>query len=549
MKGATAIVNVLKEEGVEFISTFPAGGSTVPIINACADAGIRTILARQERVAVNIADGFTRVSNGSPNGVSLVSSVGMDNAFSGISQAFSDLVPVLVLAESDPTHRVGARPIQNIDLVQTCQSVTKWVEIMNYPERVPELMRRAFTYLRTGRPSPVVLGIPSDLPGMEFPDEQFSYRQVKGWRSAGDPHDVKVAAKALLAAKNPVIYAGEGVLYAQAWDELKEFAELLQVPVMTSMKGKSCFPENHPLALGHGGFTGTKAASLFLRRADLLFCIGASLTIGPGIVIPEDKTIVQINSDEWDVNNGYLPDYVVIGDAKLVLRQLCDEAKREAKSRTKKGESLKAEIKKIKDEFIEEFMPLFTSNEKPINPYRIFWDLMHTVDVENTIITHEAGQPRNQLLPVWEAVTPRGYIGWGHHSTMGWSLGGAMGAKLARPESTVINVMGDGAFGMTGTDFETAAREKIPIMTVVLNNFSLGAFKTLTPSASILSGDYAEVGEALGGYGERVEEPDEVIPAVRRALRALDSNRPALLEFTVKYEATTTKHYHPSRRR
>jgi acetolactate synthase-1/2/3 large subunit len=174
---------------------------------------------------------------------------------------------------------------------------------------------------------------------------------------------------------------------------------------------------------------------------------------------------------------------------------------------------------------------------------------MHTVNVKNTIITHEAGQPRNQLLPFWDTVTPRGYIGWGHHSTMGFSIGAAIGAKLARPESLVINVMGDGAFGMTGLDFETAVRNKIPILTMVLNNFSLAAFSRLTPSTSILSGNYAEIGEALGGYGERIEKPDEIIPAINRAIKHLESGQAALLEFIVKYEKAGMAQYWPSRRR
>jgi acetolactate synthase-1/2/3 large subunit len=271
--------------------------------------------------------------------------------------------------------------------------------------------------------------------------------------------------------------------------------------------------------------------------------------MGPGIVIPTDKKIIQVNSDEWDVNNGFLPNYVIIGDAKLVLRQLCNEAKKEVNIRSKRRERLEDEIQTIRKEFLDEWQPYLTSNEVPINPYRIFWDLKDTVEVEKTIITHEAGQPRNQLLPIWEAITPRSYIGWGHHSTMGFSLGAAIGAKLARPESTVINVMGDGAFGMTGIDFETAVREEIPILTMVLNNFGLASFKKTTPSTSILSGNYAKVGEGLGGYAERVEKPDEVVPSIKRALKSLSSGRSALLEFIVKYERASTAHFFAPRRR
>ncbi|MFQ6074977.1 MAG: thiamine pyrophosphate-requiring protein [Candidatus Bathyarchaeia archaeon] len=542
MKGSTAIANILKLEGVEFVSAYPSGGASVPLINACAEAGIRTILARQERVVVNIADGYTRVSG--RNGVAIVSGgVGSENAFSGVSQAFADLVPVLVLAGQDARRRAGARAIQDFDLLHSYCKITKWVESINLAERAPELMRRAFTYLRTGRPSPVVLGVPDDVPDEEFDDAKFVYKPIKGWRTGGDPRDVEVAVRALLSAKAPLIYAGEGVFHAQAWDELRGFAELVQAPVMTTMKGKSAFPENHPLSVGSGGGTGPKTGAHFLQRADLVFCIGASLTKGPGAPIPAGKVIVQMNGDERDVNKDYLADLVVIGDAKVVLRQLVDEVERQTGGRGRRDEGVVDEIRRVKDEWMEEWMPKLTSDEVPINPYRVYWDLMHTIDREKTIVTHDAGLTRDQFCPVYEAIIPRGYIGWGHHSTLGYSIGGSIGAKLAAPDKTVINVMGDGAFGMTGLDFETAVRNRVPILTILINNSGLGVFFRLTPSTAALGGNYAKIAEGMGGYSERIEKPDEIIPAIKRAERSLRSGRPALLEFITKIEPATMRKY------
>ncbi len=535
MKASEAITKILKLEGVKLVSCFPPNA----LINVSAEAGIRTILTRQERVAVNIADGYTRVSL--QPGVALVAGgVGIENAFSGLSQAFADLVPMLLFADQSPRRRLGSRPIQDFDALFTLHKVTKWVERINFADRVPELMRRAFTYLRSGRPSPVVLELPVDVANEEFDDKLFDYKSVKGWKSAGDPYDIKVAVRALLAAKNPLIYVGEGVFYAGAWDELREFAELVQVPVMTTLKAKSAFPENHPLSVGNGGRTGGKPAAHFLRKADLIFSIGASLTRGSsniiiGAPIPKGKIIVQSTIDEFDVNKDYMADHIIVGDAKLVLRQLIEEAKKQGVSGSERKHLIE-EIRLVKEEWLKEWMPKLTSNGVPINPYRVVWDLMHAVDRKNTIVTHDAGCPRDHLAAFYEAIIPRGYLGWGHHSTLGYSLGGAMGAKLAQPDKMVVNVMGDGAFGMTGMDFETAVREKIPILTIVLNNSGMGTYFRDTPTTSILSGNYAKVAEALGGYSEKIVDPDEISPAIERAEKYLESGRAVLLEVITKVE-------------
>lgn len=532
LKGAEAVVNILKLEGLEFLSCFPDS----PLINPAAEAGIRTLLVRNERVAVNIADGYTRVTNGRKIGVcTMQAGVGIENAFAGVAQAYSDSTPILVLPEQERRRRFGVNPIY-FDALHNFRNVTKWAECINFADRVPELMRRAFTFLRTGRPGPVLLEIPRDVAEEEFRNPKFVYKPVKGWKTAGDPHDIQVAVKAILAAKNPIIHAGQGVLYAEAWNELQEFAELVQAPVMTTMTGKSAFPENHPLALGYGGYTATKMVDHFLRKADLVFSVGAGLTKWwMGASIPIGKIIIQSTVDEYDINKDYQIDYVLFGDAKLVLRQMVEEVNLQGGGGQEK-EVLVEEIRSIKEKWLAEWMPKLTSGEKPINPYRIFWDLMHTVDRRNTIVTHDSGHPRDELAPFWETLIPRGYIGWGHMTTLGFSLGAVMGAKLAAPEKLVINFMGDAAFGMTGMDFETAVREKIPILTIVLNNSVMSGYTKSMPSTSVLSGDYAGLAEALGGYSERVEDPDEIIPAFKQAMKSVESGNAALLNMVTKEE-------------
>lgn len=539
MLGKTAIANILKLEGVEYIICYPSNA----LIDAAAAASIRPILARTERVMVNIADGVSRVSGGRRTGVAVMQyGPGSENAFSGIAQAYSDNSPVLLLPGAFDRHRLGVPP--NFQAIYNYREVTKWVEVVNFADRIPQMMRRAFTLLRSGSPGPVMLEVPTDVMNEEIPDAAFQYAPVRGSRPLGDPQDVTEAVKALLAAKAPVIVAGQGIFYAQAWEELREFAELVQVPVLTTLNGKSAFPEDHPLALGAGGRSGPKTVDHFLRKADLVFGIATSFTRSTYIVpIPPGKTMAQVTIDEGDINKDYPISYGVIGDAKAVLRQMIEEVTRQAGPSGRKGDTGAAtEIKAVREEFLKEWMPRLTSDEVPISPYRVIWDLMHTADRTRTIVTHDAGTPRDQMVPFYEAVIPRGYIGWGKSTQLGTGLGLVIGAKLAAPDKLVVNVLGDAAFGMVGMDFETAVRSKIPILTIVLNNSLMGGYEKLLPVSTarygtrFLSGDYSKVAEGLGGYTERVEKPQDLVPALRRAIEEVDGGRAALLEVITREE-------------
>ena len=531
MQGRTAIAKILKMEGVEFISGFPQN----PVIEAGAEEGIRSIMARNERVGVGIADGFTRASFAQKIGVcAMQSGPGVENAFSGVAQAFSESVPILVLPGA-PARRRLVPP--NFIASKSYQEITKWADMINFADRVPEMMRRAFTNFRTGRPGPVLLEVPGDVAMEEFDDALFQYKPVKATKSAGDPEDVKAVASALIAANNPIIRAGQGVLYAQAWDELKELAELLQIPVFTTMNGKSAFPEDHPLALGAGGRTRPKMVIHFLEKADLVFAIGSSCTKeGFTTPVPDDKRLIQSTVDERDINKDYMLEHAIIGDSKLVLRQLVDEVKSQIGPGGKKAAGVAEEIKAVKEEWLKEWMPKLTSDETPINPYRVIWDMAQTLDRRETIVTHDSGSPRDQMVPFWETPVPGGYIGWGKSTTLGGSIGFAMGAKLARPEKTAVAFLGNAAFGMVGMDFETAVRERIPILVVLINNFLLGGYTRFHPVASekyglnTQSGNYAKVAEGLGGHAERVEQPGDIVTALKRAKKAVDGGQAALVE-------------------
>jgi acetolactate synthase-1/2/3 large subunit len=372
-------------------------------------------------------------------------------------------------------------------------------------------------------------------------------------RTAPDPQAVDEVAEVLANAERPVIYAGQGIHYARAWDELKELSESWNIPVTTSLGGKSAFPENHPLSLGSGGRAIPKAVRQFLDEADVIFGIGCSFALTAfGVAMPRGKTIIHATLDPMELNKDVPVQYGLVGDAKLTLRALLDALadRNKAKADNRQG-SVVAEIKKTKDEWLAEWMPKLTSDEMPINPYRVLWDLLHTVDVANTIITHDAGSPRDQISPFWESTTPLSYIGWGKTTQLGYGLGLTMGAKLSHPDKLCINFWGDAAIGMTGMDFETAVRERIPILSILLNNFSMAIEVPVMPvstekyRSTDISGNYAEMAKAFGGYGERISEPSDIIPAIKRGIEATENGQPALLEVLTSKEISISSYARP----
>lgn len=541
MKGSDAISRILKKEGVDFMGVIPMN----TMEEAAAQNGIRPLIFRQERVGVNLADGYSRVTNGRGVGVfSMQAGPGAENAFAGVAQAYADSVPILLLPAAAARDRMGIHP--TFSPIHSYRDVTKWADQINMPERIPEMMRRAFTQLKNGRLGPVLLEMPSDVLRGDLPEEEAtSYKPVTPRKTSGDPQDVKTAAKMLLSANDPIIQAGQGILYAEAWDELRDLANLTQIPVMTTMAGKSAFPENHPLSLGTRSGTTTGPVAHYLSKADLIFSIGSSMTnIHYGANLIGQKILIHSTNDIQDLNKDYDPDHAVIGDAKLVLSQIIAEIKHQLGQQNRiENDAAKNEIKTIKDTWLKEWMPKLKSDEVPINPYRVIWDLMHTIDREKAIVTHDSGSPRDQSIPFYESISPRGFIGWGKSTQLGYSLGLAMGAKMAAPEKLAVNIIGDYGFGMIGMDIETAVREKIPVLTIILNNSTMGIYSPSSfPTADDLygtkstTGDYAKVAEALGGYNERVKRPHEIAAAILRAQRVVANGQSAVLEFITSEE-------------
>src|SRR5678815_1209447 len=308
MKAVAAVAEILKREGTTFLIGYPVN----PIIEAAAQADIRTIIVRQERTGLHMADAVSRISSGQKIGVfTMQQGPGSENAFGGVAQAYGDSVPIVVLPGGYPRRITNIPP--NFNSFINYRNVTKWCEQVVVGDAVPDAMRRAFTQVKNGRPRPVLVEIPVDVYQEEVP-EPLNYKVTPRTRVAPDPDAVTEAARILVEAERPVIYAGQGVHYARAWQQLRELAELLESPVTTSLEGKSAFPENHPLSLGSGGRSMPASVFQHLQDADVIFAVGASLSrTGFGIQFPAGKTYIHATVDPTDVNKDVPAAHALVG--------------------------------------------------------------------------------------------------------------------------------------------------------------------------------------------------------------------------------------------
>jgi acetolactate synthase-1/2/3 large subunit len=538
---ADAIAAVLKREGVEIVFGYPRN----QILEAAARIDIRTVIVRQERTGLHMADAVSRMSKGGQMGVFVMQQgPGAENAFGGMAQAFADSIPVLVMPQGYVLSQ--AYVPYNFNSVRSMASVAKHAEPLTSPDDVTAVMRRAFAMLRNGRPQPVVIELPYDVLAMPF-EGTLDYAPGKVVRSRPDQADVEAAAKALVGAANPAIYAGQGVHWAEAYDELRALAEHLAIPVMTSLPGKSSFDETHPLALGSGGNGINGGVRKWLDECDVLFGVGCSFTATSfGLAIPAGKRVIHATLDPLDIDKSVPSEVALVGDAKLTLASLLEAVKRHL-PQPRDSAAVAEQIVETERQWFAQWEAKCTQATSPLSPYRVLWDLQQTVDVANTIITHDAGSPRDQLVPFWKSTTPHGYIGWGKSTQLGYGLGLAMGAKLVHPDKLCINVWGDAAIGFTGTDLETAARERIPILSILLNNEAMAIELPVMPvatdkyRATDISGDYAAFARSLGCHGERVTEASEIVPALRRAIAATEAGQPALVEFITEQETEISR--------
>jgi acetolactate synthase-1/2/3 large subunit len=527
----------LKREGVEFITGFPFN----QVFDSCAELGIRPIMARTERVAVNIADGFSRMSGGRAFGVTGVQyGPGAEASFGAVAQAWSDGVPILVIPGGYDSHEAGARA--NHAAWDTFRPVAKQTMLVNYPDRAALMMSRAFAALRSGMGGPVVVEIPDDLMKADAANGMKDYVSTRIGRETATASEISDVIRALRDARAPMLMVGRGVLQAGAWADLRRVAEALGLPVMTTLSGKSAFPEDHPLSLGTGGHSSTPMSDRHLAEADLIVAIGSALTRSHYTShVPAGKRVIQIVRDPRDLSESYPVEHLVTGDLDLVLAALAEAAEAEPASldRSRATARLVAEQKAA---FMAEWGSRLSSDAEPISPYRVIGGLMRVADRRRIVVTHDSGNPRDQVVPFYEALEPLGYLGWGKSTPLGSGLGLAMGAKLAKPGWLTVNFMGDSSFGMVGLDIETGVRCEIPVMTIVFNNGVMGGYTrhhpiaTRTHGINRQGGRYADVARAMGAAAERVEAVAELEPALRRAIAATEDGRPALVEVMTREE-------------
>ncbi|MBO04133.1 MAG: hypothetical protein CL731_03840 [Chloroflexi bacterium] len=540
MNGYDAIATILKNQGFEWLACFPAN----PLIEAVAKQGIRPVVFRQERGGIMAADGFSRLmaEQGKYGVFACQGGPGVENAFGGFAQAWADGVPIMFLPDGPGTDKTDTAP--NFSGPRNYEHIMKWTGSINASARIPGLMRQAISALKNGRPGPVMLEMQRDVMGEEVTNLD-DFGSPESYVSAPAKPELRAAIKALLNARRPVIWAGQGVLYSGGSDKLTELAELTQIPVITTMPGKSAIDERHPLALGAANRTAPKAVWEWLQSSDVIFCIGASLSkTNYGIDIPAGKTLIHSTNNSLDVNKEYATDIGLVGDARKTLCMLVDEIKGEIGEDGRKSDTSTQEaIAEVKKEWLDEWSALLNSDMQPINPYRLVNEINKAVDHETTVMTHDAGHPRDQIMPFYTATVPHSYIGWGKSTHLGYGIPLMIGAKIADPSKFCVNFMGDAAFGMSGLDLETANRAGAPITTILLNNGTMGGYNRSLPTAmgefgaGNMTGDYAGVAEALGGVGIKVEDPPEIGAALTRARQInFDEGKSVLIDVKTQQE-------------
>ncbi len=544
MNGFEVIARILKTEGVEWLSCFPSN----TLIEAAAKEGIRPIAFRHERGAIMAADGYSRMHDGKKFGVvAMQHQAGAENSMGGVAQAFGDNIPMLLLPGGMRLDQISVRP--NFYAVKNYQNVTKQAESVFRVDQVTKIMRRAFHAMRNGGPGPVMVEMHTDVCGQEVPEEAMDYSAPKTMRQQPSISDIKDAVKTLLSAKKPVIWSGGGVLMADATAELQELAELMEIPVYCSMPGKSSFDGRHPLALGAGSGATTLPARTWLQESDVLFAVGSSLTrTSYGQPIPDNKVIIHNTANVDDINKEFSVDIGLPGDAKATLAAMIDEVKGEIGENGRKGQTkVGQEISQMKQQWMSEWNALLNSDEEPLNTYRVIGDINRTLDLENSIVTHDAGAPRDSMMPFITATVPHSYLGWGKTTHLGFGIPLMIGAKLAAPDKFCLNLMGDAAFGMSATDIETSVRAQAPITTVLLNNGGMATYPGGFPTArelygvSHMGGDYAKIAEGMGAVGITVTKSHEMVPALERAKQLNADGSTVLIDVHSNMEAKKSR--------
>ncbi|MGD9290079.1 MAG: thiamine pyrophosphate-binding protein [Desulfobacterales bacterium] len=535
-----AIVDALKAEHVEYVFGLPGGDL---FYDALYDAPeIKTVLVREESSGPFMAMAYARLTG--RVGVCFGSSgPGVANLVPGLMEAHSACTPILAIGSASNLATTGMGAFQEVDQLSIVKPVTKWSESVTLAERIPWVMRRAFDLAVNGRPGPVYIEVPKDIGAAESraPDYVPSRPPL---RFSGDPRDLQAAVDLLLKAERPLMVAGGGAVSSRAFEEVRQFAELVKIPVMTTPCGRGIIPEDHPLALGLVGLYFTEVGEMAYGDADLLITVGSrneDFQSGERQFFPEGANYIQIDIDPHEIGRNWIPDVACVGDAKLVLEDLCSLLQKRLKEKAKDDDRTNY-LLGAKKEYEEKMKIECFSDAVPIKTKRVIREL-NEVFGKDTILINENGSQDlwSYYYPYYKVLNINACVAPGEQTCMGLGVAGAIGAKLAMPEKKVVCVVGDGAFQMFMKELPTAVQHEAAVTYVVLNNFSLGWIKfnqkrrgerNIATDFSIQP-DFVEVAKASKCYGERIESPDDIRSALERALGANLKGTPAVVEFIV----------------
>src|SRR4030043_1140849 len=526
INGAQMLIKCLKDEGVEVIFGFP-GGKIIPIYDAIFDSDINHILVRHEQGAAHAADGYARATG--KTGVCVATSgPGATNLITGIACAYMDSIPMVAITGQAETNLIGTDSFQEADITGITAPITKHNYLIKDVKELPTVVKEAFYIASTGRPGPVLIDIPVDVSKKLIEENVRVELKLEGYKPTykGNPKQIIQAAKRNFDSKKPVIFAGGGIIISGANLELTDFARYAKIPVITSLLGKGGFPDEDSLSLRMAGMHGTKYANLALMDADLIIAIGVRFddrVTGKLSEFAKNADIIHADIDPAEIGKNVKTDIPIVGDAKTVLQDLKIRYKELI---DKKGfpdrESWLKTIQQLKKDF-----PLkYDKNSKGIKPMYVI-EKIYEITKGDAIICTEVGQHQMWTAQFYKFSQPRTFITSGGLGTMGYGLPASIGAKVGRPDKTVIDIAGDGSIQMVSQEFATAVFNRIPVKIMILNNGYLGMVrqwqeffynKRYSHTAIENSVDFVKLIEAFGGVGFRVTEKSQVEETIKKAL-------------------------------
>ncbi len=534
MSGAKAVIESLYRENVEVIFGYP-GGTVLPLYDELYDADIRHILVRHEQAAAHAADGYARATGKA--GVCLATSgPGATNLVTGIATAYMDSVPLIAITGQVPRSLIGYDAFQEANITGITLPITKHNYLVQDAKDIPTIFKEAFYIARTGRPGPVLIDIPKDaqteIIEFEYPEEV----KLRGYKPtyAGNEQQIKKAASLILRSEKPIFYVGGGIISSNATEELRSLAEGIMAPVTTTLMGMSAFPSAHPLSVGMLGMHGTRYANYAIQESDLIIAVGVRFddrVTGKISAFAPNAKIIHIDIDPAEIGKNVRVDVPIVGDAKNVLKTLLKYVKQEQV----KTDAWNKKIAAWKKEY-----PLTYKKNKLLRPQFVVEQISEICP--DAIVVTEVGQNQMWAAQFFNFKNPRTFISSGGLGTMGYGFPAAMGAKVGRPESIVIDIAGDGSFQMNSQELATVVQNDIPVIVAILNNGFLGMvrqwqelFFSRRYSETCLEGsvDFVKLAEAYGALGLRAKKKNEVKDVIKEAVK---SGRPAIIDFVVERE-------------